>query len=65
MTRLAIALEDPRLEPYLHAVEAVQAQADTTDGFLWRDQYFATFDDPNPVGPDVLATISVWSTVEA
>jgi hypothetical protein len=40
MTRLAIALEDPRLEPYLHAVEAVQAQADTTDGFLWRDQYF-------------------------
>jgi len=65
VARLAVSLDDPRFQPYLQAVQAVQAQADSADGFVWRDQYLAAFDDQNPFGPDVLATISVWQSLEA
>jgi hypothetical protein len=64
VARLAIALDDPSFQRYLEAVGVVQAEADSADGFVWRDQYLATFDDPNPFGPDVLATISVWRSIE-
>ncbi len=63
--RLRVALDDAVLEPYLVAVETVIADAEAADGFVWRDQYLAAFDDPNPFGPDALATISVWSSIDA
>ena len=65
IARLRVALDDPALAPYLTAVETVIAEAEATDGFVWRDQYLAAFDDPNPFGSDALATISVWSSIAA
>jgi len=62
---LAVELDDPALAPYLEAVGAVISEAEAADGFGWRDQYLAAFDDPNPFGPDALATISTWRSLEA
>ena len=65
VARLAVALDDPNFQPYLRAVEAVLAQAESADGFVWREQYLASLDDPNPFGADMLATMSVWRSVAA
>ena len=62
--RLAVPLDDPSFQSYLDAVGQVQSQGDTAAGFVWRDQYFAT-DDPNPFGSEMLATISVWTSIDA
>jgi len=56
---LAVELDDSALAPYLEAVGAVITEAEAADGFVWRDQYLAAFEDPNPFGPDALATISL------
>ena len=62
---LAVELDDPALASYLEAVGAVITEAEAADGLVWRDQYLAAFDDPNPFGPDALATISTWRSLEA
>ena len=67
VSRLLAPLDDPRLAPFVEALEPVNARADAAPGFVWRLQAeggdatsIRAFPDPN-----VIVNLSVWESVEA
>jgi heme-degrading monooxygenase HmoA len=65
LARLAIEVDDPVLQSFFDAVAPVEAQAETTNGYLWRDQYFGQLLQPGPFADDELATMTMWTSVES
>ena len=67
VARLLHALDDPRIAEFVDNLDAVNALAESSDGFVWRlkdDTGNATqiaFDED----PRVIVNMSVWETVEA
>ncbi len=67
VSRLLAPLDDPRLAPFVEALEPVNARADAAPGFVWRLQgeggdatSIRAFPDPN-----VIVNLSVWESIEA
>ena len=65
--RMSYPLEDPRMEGFRSQLDAINALADRSPGFVWRlqsDEGDATairaFDDPM-----MLVNLSVWTDVDA
>lgn len=63
------AMDDPRMEPFTGRINAINAMADRSEGFIWR----LTDDDPNmdgalgltlPGDDNSLVNMSVWDTLE-
>ena len=60
-------LDDPRMAGFVARLDAVNAVADASPGFVWRLQdddgdatSFRVFDDP-----ELIVNLSVWASVEA
>ena len=66
VARLREPIDSPLLAPFVAALDAVNAVADRSPGFVWRLQ-----DDAGnatalrPWGDDVIVNLSVWRSVEA
>lgn len=63
--RIAAPLDSPRLQPFVNALEGVNANADAAPGFVWRLQTeegdataLAVFDGA------LMVNLSVWETLE-
>jgi heme-degrading monooxygenase HmoA len=65
IARLTVALDAPDFAAFIEAVEPVQAQAEASAGYLWRDQYIGQLLKPGPFADDELATITVWTSLDA
>jgi heme-degrading monooxygenase HmoA len=65
IARLTVALDDPEFAAFIEAVAPVQAQAEAAPGYLWRDQYIGQLLKPGPFADDELATITVWTSIDA
>jgi GNAT superfamily N-acetyltransferase len=67
VARLLAPLDGPQLEPFVSALEPVNAIADAAPGFVWRlqtEEGDATSVRAFP-DPDILVNMSVWTSVEA
>jgi GNAT superfamily N-acetyltransferase len=67
VARLLAPLEDPQPEPFVSALDPVNAVADAAPGFVWRlrtEEGDATSVRAFP-DPDILVNMSVWTSVEA
>ena len=65
--RLVAPLDDPRLEPFVSNLDAVNALAEASPGYVWRlqtDEGDATALRPYP-DPDVIVNLTVWESVES
>lgn len=65
--RLVAPLDDPRLEPFVSNLDAVNALAEKSPGYVWRlqtDEGDATALRPYP-DPDVIVNLTVWESVES
>ncbi|WP_371397757.1 DUF3291 domain-containing protein [Fretibacter rubidus] len=65
-----VAMDDPQMQPFTGRIDAINALADRTDGFIWR----LTDDDADidgalslrlPGDDTTLVNMSVWDSVEA
>jgi hypothetical protein len=67
IARLAHPLDHPDLAPFVAALAAVNAVADTAPGFVWRlqDEALGNATDIRPWGDDVIVNLSVWTDVAA
>ena len=65
IARLLYPQDDPRVAPFMNALDKVNAVADRADGFIWRlqdDSGNAT--DLDPFGDDrLIVNLSVWRDV--
>jgi hypothetical protein len=67
VARLVAPLDDPRVAEFVAQLDAVNAEADASDGFVWRlksetggaSTYVHAFEDPQ-----LLINISVWTSIE-
>lgn len=67
IARPRYALDDPRIAPFMAALDAVNAIAERADGFVWRltgDGNDAT-DLSVATEPDAIVNLSVWRDAEA
>jgi hypothetical protein len=67
IARLLHPQDDPRVAPFMNALDAVNGIAERSDGFIWRlkDETgnatsIEVFEDPQ-----LIANLSVWSDVES
>lgn len=68
VARLLAPLDDPRLAEFVARLDAVNAEADASEGFVWRlksdaggaSSYLRPFDDDR-----LIINISVWTSVES
>ncbi|MGW1465023.1 DUF3291 domain-containing protein [Streptomyces sp. NPDC002308] len=60
-------LDDPRIAPFVDALDPVNATADGAPGFVWRLVADGTADATalRPAGENVIVNMSVWETPEA
>ena len=60
-------LDSPVMRDFVELLDAMNALADNSSGFVWRWRTPAAGDPVAPVHPDplVLPNLSVWTTVEA
>ncbi len=65
--RTLYPLDDPRMRDFVDNLEAVNAHADRSDGFVWRLTGYADSDntDNSDFGDDIIANMSVWRDVAA
>ncbi|MFS0692849.1 DUF3291 domain-containing protein [Streptomyces nitrosporeus] len=64
---LSYPLDDPRVAPFVEALDPVNAAADGTPGFVWRlvDESGGDATGLRPAGENVIVNLSVWETQEA
>jgi GNAT superfamily N-acetyltransferase len=65
--RIVAPLDHPRLEPFVSNLDAVNALAEASPGYVWRlqtDEGDATALRPYP-DPDVIVNLTVWESVES
>ncbi|MFB7447709.1 DUF3291 domain-containing protein [Streptomyces sp. NPDC056194] len=67
VARLRHPLDDPRVAPFVEALDPVNAAADGAPGFVWRlvEDGGADATGLRPLGDDVIVNLSVWETQEA
>ena len=66
VARLAAPIDSPRLADFVAQLDAVNAQADTALGFLWRLQdESGNATAVRPWGDDMIVNMSTWVSVEA
>ena len=67
IARLRHPLDHPDLEPFVSALDAVNADAEAAPGFVWRLIGDGTNNatDLRPWGDDMIVNLSVWESVEA
>jgi hypothetical protein len=67
VARLAAPKGDPQVQPFFDALDAMNALADASPGFLWRlAGYGGDATDLNPTGDErVIVNMSAWSGREA
>src|SRR5689334_10396994 len=61
------ALDSPQMADFMAGLQAINALADRSPGFVWRLRD-ADADDATalrPYGPDLMVNMSVWESVEA
>ncbi|MFI8513266.1 DUF3291 domain-containing protein [Streptomyces sp. NPDC085460] len=60
-------LDDPRIAPFVEALDPVNAAADGAPGFVWRLVGEGAGDATGlrPAGEDVIVNLSVWETQDA
>lgn len=65
VARLAHPLDHPDLEAFVAALDAVNAVADESPGFVWRlqDEALGNATDIRPWGDDMIINLSVWEDV--
>ena len=67
IARLVAPKGDPAVQPFFDALDAMNALADVSPGFLWRlAGYGGDATDLNPTGDErVIVNMSVWASREA
>lgn len=66
IARLKHDLEHPDLEPFVSALDAVNAVADEAPGFVWRLQdSTGNATDIRPWGPTTIVNLSVWADLRS
>ncbi|MFI5960288.1 DUF3291 domain-containing protein [Cryptosporangium sp. NPDC051539] len=67
VARLRAPLTDPSMSEFTAGLEAMNALADASPGFVWRlaDGPDGDATTVRPLGPDVIVTMSVWDSVES
>lgn len=64
VARLVRALDHPQLEPFVSALDEVNAVADESPGFVWRlQEESGNATGVRPWGEDMIVNLSVWSDV--
>ncbi|MCC1492613.1 DUF3291 domain-containing protein [Cognatishimia sp. F0-27] len=60
VARLLHPLEDPRVAPFVAAIDRINRLAERSDGFVWRNAE----ETSGPIGgdPQMIATVSVWAS---
>ncbi len=62
VARLARPLDHPQLEPFVSALEEVNAVADRAPGFVWRlQEESGNATGLRPRGEDMIVNLSVWT----
>lgn len=66
VARLAHPLDHPDLRPFVDALDAVNAVADASPGFVWRlQEESGNATGIRPFGADVIVNLSVWTSLAA
>jgi hypothetical protein len=67
VARLRAPLTDPALAGFVDGLDAINALAEASPGFVWRMAEGPDGDATTvrPLDPDVIVTMSVWDSVEA
>jgi hypothetical protein len=67
VARLRAPLTDPVMSEFVAGLDAMNALADASPGFVWRLAEGPEGDATTvrPLDPDVIVTMSVWDSVEA
>lgn len=67
VSHLREPLDSPRLAPFVARLAEVNARAEASDGFIWREKDEAGGDNTGnrPFGPDTIHNLTVWRDVAA
>lgn len=67
VARLRASLSDPSMSEFVTGLDAMNALADASPGFVWRLAEGPDGDATTvrPLDPDVIVTMSVWESVES
>jgi hypothetical protein len=65
--RLIAPIDDPRIADFVNQLEAINALADATPGFIWRLQSSSgnATDVPYSDDPTIMVNMSVWQSLDA
>jgi hypothetical protein len=65
--RLIAPIDDPRIADFVNQLEAINALADATPGFIWRLQSSSgnATDVPYNDDPTIMVNMSVWQSLDA
>ena len=66
--KIKAPLDSPRMAGFMNQLDAINALADQTPGFVWRLQTGegnATYFRPYPPDDRILLNMSVWETIES